>query len=72
MTRLAAAPAPLATADTLADLARRVERLRPSHRDPEAFHLEKSDIADALRQLAAGPSRPARPRVGKPRRFTLG
>lgn len=36
----------------LADLARQVDRLRPSHRDPERFHLDKSDIVDALRRAA--------------------
>ena len=35
--------------DALAD---RVRRLRPSHRDPEAFHVEKDDIERALRRLA--------------------
>ena len=44
----------------LIDLAARIDRLRPSHRDPEAFHVEKSEIAAALRRLA-GPSRPATP-----------
>lgn len=41
-------------ADTLADLARRVRRLRPDHRDPEHFHEEKSEIEHALRKLARG------------------
>ena len=35
--------------DALAD---RVRRLLPSHRDPEAFHVEKDAIAQALRRLA--------------------
>nr|WP_137830900.1 hypothetical protein [Methylobacterium sp. L1A1] len=35
--------------DALAD---RVGRLRPSHRDPEAFHVEKDEIERALRRLA--------------------
>lgn len=65
MTRQAIAPVP-----DLSDLARRVERLRPSHRDPEAFHVEKSDIADALRRMAAGPSRRAPMRVSEPRPFS--
>lgn len=54
-------PAP---AEALRDLARRVERLRPSHRDPFAFFEEKDEIAHALRQLAAdvaGPCRGRRP-----------
>lgn len=37
--------------DALAD---RVRRLVPSHRDPEAFHVEKDAIARALRRLARG------------------
>ena len=36
----------------LDDLARRVAALRPSHRDPERFHVEKSEIAHALRRIA--------------------
>ena len=36
----------------LEDLARRVDRLVPSHRDPERFHLEKSEVAAELRRLA--------------------
>lgn len=38
------------TRPDLAALARRVERLAPSHRDPEAFHIEKSEIVAELRQ----------------------
>lgn len=34
------------------DLARRVERLAPHHRDPERFHLDKSEIVAELRRLA--------------------
>ena len=36
----------------LVELARRINRLRPSHRDPEAFHAEKSEIAATLRRIA--------------------
>jgi hypothetical protein len=37
----------------LMDLAEQVRRLDPpSHRDPEAFHITKSDIADELRRVA--------------------
>lgn len=36
----------------LAALARRVERLAPSHRDPEAFFVERSEIANALHRAA--------------------
>ena len=34
------------------DLARRVRRLAPSHRDPEAYHVEKSEIVAGLLSLA--------------------
>lgn len=33
-------------------LAARVARLVPSHRDPEVFHIEKSEIVGELRRLA--------------------
>lgn len=33
-------------------LSRRVQRLAPSHRDPEAFHAEKSEIEHELRRMA--------------------
>ena len=33
-------------------LASRVDRLRPSHRDPEHFHVEKSEIVRAMLDLA--------------------
>jgi hypothetical protein len=36
----------------LVSLADRVRRLVPSHRDPERFHVEKSEIEHALRQMA--------------------
>jgi hypothetical protein len=36
----------------LQELAARVARNAPSHRDPEAFHVEKDEIANALRRLA--------------------
>lgn len=36
----------------LFELARRVRRLTPSSRDPEWFHLEKSEIEAALRSIA--------------------
>jgi hypothetical protein len=41
-------------------LAQRLARLSPSHRDPEAFHMEKHSLASELRELArqlAGGSR---------------
>jgi hypothetical protein len=36
----------------LRDLARRVRRLAPSHRDPERFHEDKSEIVYELLTLA--------------------
>ena len=49
LTRDQREPTPL---DLLQELARRVERLRPDHRDPHRFHEEKSEIAYELTQLA--------------------
>ena len=40
------------TGDQLSRLAARVARLTPSHRDPECFHLEKSEVVAELRRLA--------------------
>ncbi len=39
--------------ELLRDLAARVERNVPHHREPERFHAEKSEIAAALRRLAS-------------------
>ena len=40
-------------ADRLLDLANDVGRLAPpNHRDPERFHIEKSELADELRRVA--------------------
>ena len=36
----------------LIDLAERVSRLVPSHRDPERFWMDKSQLAHELRQIA--------------------
>ncbi len=36
----------------LEEIADRVRRLIPSHRDPERFHVEKSEIEHELRRLA--------------------
>ena len=33
-------------------LADRVRRLAPSHRNPETFHIEKSEIEHSIRTLA--------------------
>ncbi len=38
----------------LVRLAGLTRRLCPDHRDPERFHMEKSEIEHALRQLARG------------------
>jgi hypothetical protein len=38
--------------DLLSDLACQVQRLSPSHRDPERFHEDKSEIIAELRRLA--------------------
>lgn len=45
---------PLSPAMTarLLELARQVQRLTPSHRHPERFHENKSEVVAALRQLA--------------------
>jgi hypothetical protein len=43
---------PIDAAHNLERLAERVRRLSPSHRDPERFHMDKSEIAAALRRLA--------------------
>lgn len=37
---------------TLRLIADRVRRLSPSHRDPERFHMDKSEIERDLRRLA--------------------
>jgi len=50
-------PVPLASA--LAELADRLARLVPSHRDPEQFHMDKAELAAELRALAHRLRRPA-------------
>lgn len=40
--------------EQMADLADRVARLAPAHRDPERFHIDKSEIVAELRALAKG------------------
>lgn len=49
----------------IGELADRLRRLCPDHRNPERFHIEKSEIEHDLRQIAAvaGPSGKARMRV---------
>jgi hypothetical protein len=39
-------------ADKLQELAKRVDRNIPLRRDPDAFHEEKSEIAEQLRKAA--------------------
>lgn len=39
--------------DQLANLAYRIRRLCPDHRDPHRFHEEKSEIAHELGRLAS-------------------
>ena len=41
-----------AVSELLRELAARVERNVPHHREPERFHAEKSEIASELRRLA--------------------
>lgn len=43
------------TCQALGELADRLRRLRPDHRDPERFHVEKSEIEHQLRRLARQP-----------------
>lgn len=38
--------------ERLADLAQRIRRLVPDHRDPHRFHEEKSEIAFELQRMA--------------------
>ena len=55
------------TAETLVHLAARVDHLTVSHRDPEAFFVERSEIADALRRAARRVPPPCPP-AGRERR----
>ena len=43
--------------EKLTNLATQVARLCPDHRDPEAFHIQKSEIVATLRRLARDASR---------------
>ncbi|MDX8517966.1 hypothetical protein [Mesorhizobium dulcispinae] len=40
-------------AERLHDIADRLARLTPSHRDPHRYHEDKSELIDALRRLAS-------------------
>ncbi|MFC3315242.1 hypothetical protein ACFOHY_23520 [Rhizobium rosettiformans] len=48
--------------DTLANIAERLARLAPCHRNPEKFHEEKSELVAELRALAANDNQPTPPR----------
>ena len=54
---IGAASREVGRASALHDLARRVERLSPSHRDPHRFHEDRSEIVHELRKLASGVGR---------------
>lgn len=56
-------------AGRLAQLAAQAERLSVSHRDPEAFFIERSEIANELRAVAR--VLPAFERAGRLRRGAL-
>jgi hypothetical protein len=45
------------TTAKLQDIADRLARLAPCHRDPERYHEEKSELVNELRQLAANDNR---------------
>ncbi len=44
--------APRPISEAIADIANRLRFLGPDHRDPEAFHLAKSELVHELRRLA--------------------
>jgi hypothetical protein len=44
---------------TLHNIADRLARLAPSHRDPHRFHEEKSELVAELRRLAANDNKMA-------------
>ncbi len=52
VTRVTQTPGVQPLARLVADIAERVARLSPSHRDPEAFHMDKHTLASELRALA--------------------
>ncbi len=49
------------TAAKLQDIADRLARLTPCHRDPHRFHELKSELVNELRELAANDN--AKPRI---------
>lgn len=48
------------TAARLHEIADRLARLAPCHRDPHRYHEEKSELVAELRKLAANDNQPAR------------
>jgi hypothetical protein len=52
-------------ANELADLARQVASLSPDRRDPEQFHMAKSEIAAGIRRCARQIDAAERPRIGR-------
>jgi len=53
---------------TLADIADRLERLAPSHRNPFRYHEDKSELVAELRQVAAAVDGLAGPSGAEPER----
>ena len=49
--------------DALADIAERLARLAPCHRNPERFHEQKSELVAELRALAANDNQPIGRRI---------
>lgn len=47
-------------ADRLHDIADRLARLAPCHRDPFRFHEDKSELVGELRRLACNDNEPRR------------
>lgn len=52
------------TAAKLQEIADRLARLAPCHRDPHRFHEEKSQLVHELRELAANDNNPRVKRRG--------
>ncbi len=52
------------TAAKLQEIADRLSRLVPCHRDPHRFHELKSELVAALRELAANDNKPRVKRSG--------
>ncbi len=55
-------------ASELHQIADRLARLAPSHRDPFRFHEEKSELVDQLRRLASSSTVPGRLRAANDNR----